>query len=640
MKGHRWFDRISLRAKLVATAALVLSAVMLGAMVLVEYQQRVNIVRNARTRGTLLARNLAAVSTNALLLYNYTALEQYATNLGREPDVVYAIILDKEGKVAAYSGHPEYAGSLLRGPVDLAASKATEPLIADAAVQESGEPAFDVALPVYVEGVPEKWGTIRIGLSKTQMMAEITQTRWKLLVLSILAILVGAGVSAYFAGRIGRPIRELVRGVGAVAQGDLNQQVAVKSRDELGTLADAFNQMAAELLRQRTELEEAHNALKERFVELSRLKNYMDNVLQSMTSGVITLDLDGRIVTFNEYAERLTGFRFGEIRGLYCRGVFRESKEFWQVLLDTLISERSYAGVNLTFTRTDGGIAFLELTTSLLRGAEGEELGVLGVFRDLTALRELEDQLRRADRLAALGTMAAGLAHEIKNPLTSIHTLAQLLPRRYTEERFREMFHTVVPRELDRITAIVDGLLQLARPARLKLEPTHVHELLDRAVELYEDRIAESGVEVERRYDPALPEIMADPELLYRAFVNMALNAIDAISSTPGRLTLSTRVVEQTERSWPYGRSQAGDGRRSVEVQITDTGVGISKEDAGKLFNPFFSTKKGGTGLGLALTHKIVEDHGGQITFQSQVGVGTTFTILLPLRGPAPAHAA
>jgi two-component system sensor histidine kinase HydH len=278
--------------------------------------------------------------------------------------------------------------------------------------------------------------------------------------------------------------------------------------------------------------------------------------------------------------------------------------------------------------RPDGTSVPIEISTAPLKGGEGKDLGVVAVLRDLTPVRLLEEQMRRSDRLAALGTLAAGLAHEIKNPLTSLLTFTRHLSRKFDDPRFRQNFVTVVPRELERINGIVEGLLELARPTRLSLRPVHVPELLDRVLELYTGQIEAQQVTAVREYARGLPAIQADAEHLYRALVNLVGNALDALEGG-GRLTLRAGWGAGPELVRP---AAARLNERRLKVEVEDTGRGIPAAATAKIFNPFFTTKPGGTGLGLALTHKIIEDHGGTISLQSTPGVRTTFTVLLPLR--------
>jgi PAS domain S-box-containing protein len=453
------------------------------------------------------------------------------------------------------------------------------------------------------------------------MDAEIRQTRWELFALTGVMLALGGAAAALVAGRIAGPVRQLAEGAAAVSRGDLRQRIEPATADEIGRLALAFNHMTEQLLQQRTDLEDANVQLSRRFLELADLKSYTDSILSSLTTGVVTIDLEGRVVTLNPAAELLTGFFAGEAAGRYCTDLFARSEEIGDVLMETLASRRPLVGVAVTLTRRNGMALPVELSTAPLQGSDGKDIGVVGVVRDLTAMRALEHRLQRSDRLAALGTLAAGLAHEIKNPLTSILTFSRHLSRRFGDELFREKFQKVVPRELERINEIVDRLLALARPERLHFTTVELPALLDTVIELYANEIETKQTLVLRDYARDVPTIYADENAIYQAFVNLVANALDAMGPH-GQLTLRL--------GWAEGPTRRAYHRR-VRIEIEDTGQGIPSAERDRIFNPFYTTKEGGTGLGLALTHKIIEEHRGSIDVASTPGVGTTFRVVLPL---------
>ena len=267
-------------------------------------------------------------------------------------------------------------------------------------------------------------------------------------------------------------------------------------------------------------------------------------------------------------------------------------------------------------------------------------------------MQTLERRLHRADRLAALGQMAAGVAHEIKNPLASVRTFAQLVSRKYHDSRFVEKFDRIVPQELDRINFIVEELLELARPARLHCTPVVVPTLLQRVVEIYSERLQQQSIQLKTDWATFLPPLLADVEQLHRSFANIVLNAIEAMP-TGGELTLLCRPVPRAliDCTTPGngGTSHDVSGEPTValdlystdvEVVFKDTGMGIPTAQLDDVFTPFWTTKPKGTGLGLALTHKIIEDHSGTIHLTSEVGHGTVVTVRLPAVSPVPASSA
>jgi PAS domain S-box-containing protein len=619
----------SLQTKLLWGTVLIICLVMTAVMVVVEQRQRTAVIEEARRRGEILARDLAAVSHAPLLLYHFTMLEQNVARLALEDDVRYAIVLDGEGRVAAHSARPESVGLLLPGEVDRRAAATLDPLVQETRT-ETGEVIDDFA--VVVLAGQQKWGVVRVGMSRQRTEALISRTRWELGGLTVLTLLLGGLAAALVARRISRPMQQLAEGAAAISRGELDLRVEPTTDDEIGHLALAFNHMASQLRQQRTALEGANAELRQRLNELADLKSYTDNILASMTNGIVTVDLDGRVVTLNPAAEMMTGFFAGEVIGRYCTEVFARTAELGEILMETIATRSASPGVAVTLHRRNGRTLAVEISAAPLKAGEGKDLGVIAAIRDLTVMRELESRLRRSDRLAALGELAAGLAHEIKNPLTSLMTFSRHLARRFDDEHFRAKFQSVVPRELERINGIVEGLLELARPARVNFTAVRLPASLERAAELYAQEMESRGVQVTRDYARDLPAVWVDAEAVYQALVNLVRNALDAMPSG-GNLTLRAGWSDEHHVVRPGPA-----GARRVRIEIEDTGIGIPTADADRVFNPFFSTKTGGTGLGLALTHKIIEDHGGSIDFRSAVGRGTVFRIVLPLFPDPPAE--
>ena len=229
----------------------------------------------------------------------------------------------------------------------------------------------------------------------------------------------------------------------------------------------------------------------------------------------------------------------------------------------------------------------------------------------LRELRQLEEELRRKDRLAALGEMSAGLAHEIRNPLGIIKSSAQVLRKSAAGgEEVKELTSFIVE-EVDRLDRVVSNFLDFARPRKLNLEEAKVEDIVERSLHLAEPRLSEGNIKIERDFGDNLPPVKVDSELLSQAFLNLIINAIESMSGG-GRFAIKIRS------DWSC-----------VDVSFADTGVGLPEENLGKIFNPFFSTKDEGSGLGLAIVHRIVEAHNGTITVKSKVDQGSVFTVRL-----------
>ncbi len=490
-----WAAHLSFQAKLALVVNLLILVLIVGSAFVVERRQRNAIVREVEKRALLMANALDSATAADLLTYNYVSIDQSVQKFSQTPDLVYVVVLDKEGNVAAQFLRDFPLRSILSQRVGERTGKG--PTIDQVHMPGTeGDTIHDVNLPVTIEGSPEQWGTIRLGVSLKGMHLEIARTRWQIAGFVVLSLVLGSGAATLLARRMTRPIQGLIQGVASVGRGDFTQRIEVTSRDELGQLSVAFNEMTVQLAR----------------------------------------------------------------------------------------------------------------------------------------VRELEERLRRADRLAALGTMAAGIAHDIRNPLTSILIFSQLMSLHHDDPDVRQKFDRVVPRELERVQAVIEDMMELARPTTLHLEPTNPNEVLNQALELYEGQAAAQGVKVIREFATTLPSWMADRRRLHRCFSNLIANAIQAMPSG-GDLSVCTSLAPDVL----FGQSQAiapGAGAphgSAIRVIIADTGYGIPPDRLSRIFDPFYTTKEKGLGLGMAITHRIIEDHKGSIDVESQVGLGTTFTIDLPV---------
>jgi two-component system sensor histidine kinase AtoS len=270
------------------------------------------------------------------------------------------------------------------------------------------------------------------------MHKQISKTRLNLLLLGLFTIVLGNLGSVFFARRITKPISKLVERTISAAQGDLHQVIDIRTGDEIEELGRNFNFMMEQIRLHRNELED-------RLRQITSLKAYTDHVLASMTNGLMTIDLEKKIVAVNEMAERIIGKGREGIAGFSIEQVLGEQHPLCKILMETLIQGKGISHIEVEL-KTDGESLWLIAGTSLLIGGDGKAAGALAIFQDITEIKALEEKLRQADRLAALGTLSAGLAHEIKNPLSSIKTFVQLLPQKMGNPSFMEKFNITVPR--------------------------------------------------------------------------------------------------------------------------------------------------------------------------------------------------
>jgi PAS domain S-box-containing protein len=362
------------------------------------------------------------------------------------------------------------------------------------------------------------------------------------------------------------------------------------------------------------------------FTEVQNAKIYNEILLQNLTTGVIAASAGGDITVFNNEAEQIIG---SKAEDLLNRSIDSLPASLRDLLRETLNSGKRQEGRELILPSGDHN-AVVRASSSIFHGQQGEMLGALVVLTDITALKRLELQIRRSDRLASLGTLSAGMAHEIKNPLVSIKTFAQLLPERYQDSDFRETFSNLIGHEIDRIDSLVNQLLRFARPAKPVLAPMHVHDVLEKSLQLVGHRLYQKEIKLTRLWEANVDTIRADADQLEQVFLNFFLNAMEAMKRG-GELRVETEIRAASEWVAAISGANGGDTHEVLRVTIRDNGEGIRGEDIAHVFDPFFTTKDYGTGLGLSVVHGIIQEHGGQIEVESELEKGTAFHILLPL---------
>jgi two-component system nitrogen regulation sensor histidine kinase GlnL len=354
--------------------------------------------------------------------------------------------------------------------------------------------------------------------------------------------------------------------------------------------------------------------------------NY-EAVLAGLPDAVIAVDASLHIVFWNAAAEVLTARSARRAQGRPVKEVFAPNTSLVSRLTETLATGESRSEADGTIEATDGRAVPVSLLTAALFGRDGTVEGAVAVVRDLSRIRQLEDEVRRGETLAAAGRMAVGVAHEIRNPLGAIRGAVQLLARELGADGRLTEYTEVLLKEVDRVNRIIETLLDLGRPVKVRRVPLNLHQLLERVILLDEAAAQAAGVTFVRRYDPSLPPILGDEDRLLQVFHNLVGNALDAMKRS-GRIVLSTRVSLDPL----YGKMGVGGGPRPmVEVSVTDEGNGIPAAVRPRIFDPFFTTKERGLGLGLAICHRIIDEHRGVLHVDSVEGRGTTVTCFLPV---------
>jgi two-component system sensor histidine kinase PilS (NtrC family) len=383
------------------------------------------------------------------------------------------------------------------------------------------------------------------------------------------------------------------------------------------------------------ELQRTGEELARRTSDLRQLQGLYQRTVESLMSGLLTTDREGCITSFNAEAEKITGLAQSEALG--C-----EVEEVLPGIRATSIDRAaeavtsSDARARMPYRNRRGAAYHLGVAAYVLRSDAGEPAGHVVIFQDLTRVVEMEAELRRSERLAAVGELSASIAHEIRNPLAAISGSVQILRTRLGaggegDESRRLM--DIVLREIDRLNHLITDFLHFARPSPPARENVLVADAVEAVVEMFRADGA-SRVEVRLRIEPGL-RACADPQQLRQALWNLVLNGAQAMPEG-GPLEISARSLPASQGRPSGGRNGAEEGRkvRGVEICIADRGVGIPEEVRERIFDPFFTTRPEGSGLGLATVHRIIERHGGSIRLESRSGGGTRVCLRLPAAEP------
>jgi two-component system sensor histidine kinase PilS (NtrC family) len=363
-------------------------------------------------------------------------------------------------------------------------------------------------------------------------------------------------------------------------------------------------------------LRTTRQALREKSIDFEDLRVLQEHVLRSVGSGILTVDLQGHITSWNPAAEQVTGYRYDEIKNRWQEVFGGSIKELFGHT-DSL-RERPFR-FNGHVVKKDGTTALLGLTASLLKDEQNTVRGIILTFQDITKLVEMEERIRRQERLATVGSLAAGIAHEIRNPLASLSGSIQLLQGGLELKGDDIRLMDIVVRETDRLNAIITEFLEYARPESALVEQIELLSVLDETIVLLKNsRNFTDTIRITSDVAPHI-QLKGNAQRLRQVFWNLLINACQAM---PQGGMLSVKAA-----SFPH----ADDDTLWCEIEITDTGRGIEKEHLGKIFDPFFTTKTGGTGLGLSIAYRIIEDHRGTISVESEPGRGTRFRVRLPM---------
>jgi len=383
-----------------------------------------------------------------------------------------------------------------------------------------------------------------------------------------------------------------------------------------GALRDMEERKTRDLREMSLRLEDAYKKLEERAIQLINIQDYTQSILRSITSGVLTVGPDGSVTTANPAAERMLGVAEYDIVPKPIDQIF-ENDGGLSLDVNKVLSGRLPISLReITIVTRGGKSVHVQASTSRMRAVGGRILGAVVTIEDVSEIKALTEQLIRADRLAAMGELTAGVAHEVRNPLGVIRASVQLLEDADCDRTRVSEASSVIKQEIDRLDKVIKALLDFGRPSKPTLAPTDVERVLEDIV-LFTNRFAkQNDVRIVEEYRGDMPQVEADPDQLKQVFLNLVTNAVQVMDERGGDITITTAADEDF-----------------VTVEVSDDGPGIPASNISKVFDPFFSTRDAGTGLGLTIVHRIIDEHDGHIEVGSGED-GTTFRVSLPIAAP------
>lgn len=412
---------------------------------------------------------------------------------------------------------------------------------------------------------------------------------------------------------VDRPLRRMVRGLNVLAASDLTFRFPARRVDEIGLAERSFNNLAASL--------QAHQA------ELKDTVEYLEGIVENSADMIITVNPDGLIMTFNRGAEETLGYKREEVVGRKIETLFADPSER-DIAIARLEGGDHVKNYEARFLTKEGQIREVLLTLSRLRDREGNPIGTFGISKDISTEKDLLRKLLQSEKDAGIGRAVIAIQHAVKNMLNILRGglyVIQVGQRKGDEKRIDEG-REMIEEGLSRINDLSLNMLKYAREWRIEPVPTDLSSLIEKVVSANKDGAAQRGVDLRTEIDGSLPKVPCDPKLMHMTMMDIVSNALDACEMKDYEDGEKPEVVLRTFRE---------DVGKMAVIEIRDNGMGMTEEVRQNVFTPFFTTKgKTGTGLGLALTLRIIKLHRGKIVVESELGKGAVFRITLPLNGP------
>jgi len=544
-------------------------------------RQKKNTTRLLVEKGAALIRSFEAGTRTGMMGVGWGGLhlQKLLSETAQQPDIQYLMVADTNGVIRAHND-PSYIGRIHGKGLDLERISRSDALLWRLVTGPDGDKIFELFRKFSPTGRP---GDLHRGHM-------IRMRRWFEQNIDIkenlpphdLIIFVGLDMGSIEAARASDIRHTIIMGVVLLLVGF--------SGITLLFLAQSYRSTRA---------------------SLSRIKAFSDNLVENMPIGLLAIDPNQQIASFNHVAGSILSLSPENVIGKEARHVLPE--DLWKQV-ENLDETKGIVEKEIECRVRNGKNIPLEIGATLLNDEAGIFLGHVLLFKDLSEVRSLRREIARSQRLASVGMLAAGVAHEIRNPLSSIKGFATYFKERYPDIPENQHVANIMIQEIDRLNRVVGQLLELARPVSVSKKRIPVNPLIEDALKLAEPQMLEKQIRVQTRVSPEVEAISVDPDKINQVLLNLYLNAIESME-IGGNLSVSVSKNEEM---------------KGIEIRISDSGIGIKKADLAHIFDPYYTTKASGTGLGLAIVHNIIEAHDGKIAVESETGQGTTVIIFLP----------
>lgn len=439
-------------------------------------------------------------------------------------------------------------------------------------------------------------------LNKGIFSFEVLENQKYMVLVAIISLIFSMQATIFIAYNISKPIKMLADICDKIAQGNFQEKIDIKRKDEIGILANAFNNMVNRLQINTTKL-----------LNITRLN---EDILKNVSTGIITTDQHGKILSINKAAKDFLSKEEGQdINNDIKRKLLHQLKE-------TLETNKNINSVYIFDNVQKGNKVYLDATTSLLKADEAQASGAICNFNDISERKKMENSMLTLDRLTSIGKLAAGIAHEIRNPLAGMKTSIQVLKNRLCKDERgsnKRLFNGVLY-EIDRINHLITGILNFAKPRMPKFEKIDLMEVLNRVLDLLNKTSGERSLNINIYNESSNSLVYVDKDQIEQIFLNIMQNSFAAMNKDNGELNIN--IENYYEESSFF-----------VSIEFHDNGCGIELENLDKIFDPFYTTKHQGTGLGLSVVYELVKGNGGVIEVLSNVDIGTKFIIRFPIYG-------